>query len=538
MPPMPAPRSAPRRTGLRPTSVPAILLSLGALCLLVAAVIFLAVAWSWLGVGGRTGVLAGLTVTGAGLGGWLTARGLRVAGEALSTVTFGLLTLDLVGADRAGWLGERTSSELALILGLSLLSVALAWSVAQARLAAPQLVAGIGLFTAYAATVDLLGHQLLISAVAVVAFAALAAVGRANGLAVLPWVALAGAAPCWLTLAGAGLGESLERADPLRSLGCRRTRLGPARRDRAAPAADRRARGDDQGVALVCLAAAASMGVATVCLPVVDEGLTAVIVTALAVMVAGVAAGVGTSRDWLAVPLLPAGFAALPVLATWLTMLAQGVAHVLDVGAPFTARRGRAAGAVRGARPPGPDRAVGAGAARPGLAHLPAVVSRTCSCCRPVPWSRCPRWPPSPTTPCRSGRSSWRCSRIAALAATRDLALGAVLVAAALIAGLPSASLTVLTTAVVVVACAATLRRPGWQGWSCRSRSAACSGRSARSPRSTSPSAACRSRSRSACSPSCSTARRSRRPRRPRRSSPAPQRSRRPPTRPPRSRCT
>ena len=47
---------------------------------------------------------------------------------------------------------------------------------------------------------------------------------------------------------------------------------------------------------------------------------------------------------------------------------------------------------------------------------------------------------------------------LAAVAATRDLTLGALLVAAALVAGLPSASLTVLTTAVVVAACAATLR--------------------------------------------------------------------------------
>ncbi len=62
MPPLPVAADRPRRHGLRPTSVPAILLGLGALCLLVAAVIFLAVAWSWLGVGGRTAVLVGLTV--------------------------------------------------------------------------------------------------------------------------------------------------------------------------------------------------------------------------------------------------------------------------------------------------------------------------------------------------------------------------------------------------------------------------------------------------------------------------------------------
>ena len=43
----------PARTGIRSSSVPSILLGLGALCLLVAAVIFLSVAWSRLGVGGR-----------------------------------------------------------------------------------------------------------------------------------------------------------------------------------------------------------------------------------------------------------------------------------------------------------------------------------------------------------------------------------------------------------------------------------------------------------------------------------------------------
>ena len=99
----------------------------------------------------------------------------------------------------------------------------------------------------------------------------------------LPWVALAGAAPCWLTLAGAGLGESLEQPtfSALWSAGGPGWALLAATALLLLPIAARR---DDQGVALVCLAAAASMGVATICLPVVDEGLTAVIVTALAVM--------------------------------------------------------------------------------------------------------------------------------------------------------------------------------------------------------------------------------------------------------------
>ncbi len=456
MPPMPAPRPAPRRTGLRPTSVPAILLSLGALCLLVAAVIFLAVAWSWLGVGGRTGVLAGLTITAAGLGGWLAARGLRVAGEALSTVAFGLLTLDLVGADRAGWLGERTSTELTLVVGLSLLGVALAWSVTQGRLAAPQLVAGMGLFTAYAATVDLLGHQLLISAFAVVAFAALAAVGRVHELTVLPWVALVGAAPCWLTLAGAGLGHSLEQPtfSALWSTGGPGWAMLAATALLLLPIAALR---DDHVVVQVCLAAAASMGVATVCLPVADEGSTAVIVTAIAVMVAGVAVGTRISRDWLAVPLLPAGLAAFPVFATWLTMLAQGAAHVVDVGGPFTAGAGvRLAPYEQLAHPalivPSALALLGLAwlALRPIVSEaflMPAGAVIALSGVATLAHYPVPVWAVVVALLVTAGA-----------AATRDLTLGAVLVGAALVAGMPSASLTVLTTAVVVAACAATLR--------------------------------------------------------------------------------
>ena len=88
--------------------MPKILLGLGATCLLVAAVIFLAVAWSWLGVGGRTAVLVGLTVTTALAGQWLARRDLGVAAEALTTVALGLVVLDVFGAENAGWLGTPT----------------------------------------------------------------------------------------------------------------------------------------------------------------------------------------------------------------------------------------------------------------------------------------------------------------------------------------------------------------------------------------------------------------------------------------------
>ncbi len=106
-----------RRTGLRTASVPAILLGLGALCLLVAAITFLAVAWSWMGVGGRTGVLVGLTVAAAGAGVVLGRRGLRVAAESLTTVALGLVALDVVGAINAGWLGSPDSAASTALVG-------------------------------------------------------------------------------------------------------------------------------------------------------------------------------------------------------------------------------------------------------------------------------------------------------------------------------------------------------------------------------------------------------------------------------------
>src|SRR5262249_16474509 len=78
-------------------SIPRLLLSVGALCLLVAAVTFLAVAWSWLGVGGRTVVLVALTAASFTAVGLLFQRSLRTAAEALSVVGLGLLALDVVG---------------------------------------------------------------------------------------------------------------------------------------------------------------------------------------------------------------------------------------------------------------------------------------------------------------------------------------------------------------------------------------------------------------------------------------------------------
>lgn len=156
---------APGRRGVRFASVPRILLALGALCLLVAAVVFLAVSWSVLGVGGRTVVLATLTLSGAGITTLLQRSGLRVAAESLSVVTLGLLCLDVLGAGSAGWFGENAGSEVTLVAGLVLVLGGAALAVArprgQERLVAPGVISAVGLYLAYAAATQTTSHVLL-----------------------------------------------------------------------------------------------------------------------------------------------------------------------------------------------------------------------------------------------------------------------------------------------------------------------------------------------------------------------------------------
>lgn len=143
------PAARPRRRGLSAASVPQLLLALGAGCLLVAALVFLAVTWSVMGVGGRTATLVGFTVVAGGLAAVMARRGLRAAAESLALVGYGLLGLDVVGADNAGWFGDLSASSLLVVLGVVLALAGAAGAVAVRRtavlsLTAPEVVAVIG----------------------------------------------------------------------------------------------------------------------------------------------------------------------------------------------------------------------------------------------------------------------------------------------------------------------------------------------------------------------------------------------------------
>ena len=191
-----APPPVPGR--VRGASVPQILLSLGALCLLVAAVTFLAVAWSWLGVSGRTLVLVGLTATSFALTLHLHRRDLRTASEALSVVALGLLALDLVGARHAGWLGAADDARVVLLTGVVVATASLVLLVTTARrpLVAPALLAPAAAFVGGIGAQVHAGSPapMLVTALALLA---LARVGvllpsrvlslTAAAVAVLPW---------------------------------------------------------------------------------------------------------------------------------------------------------------------------------------------------------------------------------------------------------------------------------------------------------------------------------------------------------------
>lgn len=150
---------APAR-GLSAASVPKILLGLGALCLLVAALVFLVVTWSVMGVAERTATLVGFTTIAGGLTWWVARRALRAAAESLALVTLGLLTFDVLGARSSGWLGDISGSGFLVVLGVVATAAGAAATLAVRRtpardLVGTQIVAGLGIAAALAGVATL-----------------------------------------------------------------------------------------------------------------------------------------------------------------------------------------------------------------------------------------------------------------------------------------------------------------------------------------------------------------------------------------------
>lgn len=227
--PVPGPRTAglpayptasppPRRRFLNLDTVPAILVGVGALCLLIAALVFLAVAWSVMGVGGRTVTLVVLTAAFGAVALLLTRKGLRAGAEALWAVTLGLVALDVVGMEYAGWLGDPSDGWLVAGIGGVLAAAGLAVGVLGRsspvrRLALPEAVGALGLIVAGAGMAEAWAADVGDLVVAAVVTLAVAALAQLLGLRVALPVLLVGAAGWWLLLVAGGLEDAGHRPD-------------------------------------------------------------------------------------------------------------------------------------------------------------------------------------------------------------------------------------------------------------------------------------------------------------------------------------
>ncbi|KRA37986.1 hypothetical protein ASD81_04705 [Nocardioides sp. Root614] len=208
---------APERRGVASASVPKILLGLGAFCLLVAAVIFLAVSWSALGVGGRTAVLAGLTLTAGASALLLHRAGLRIAGESLIVVALGLLALDVFGAGASGWLGDGGDGVTACVAGLVVAAAGIVIGLlrigGEPRLVAPQVIAGIGTLVGYFGAANATEHLLVAGHVFTALALGIVLLARSQDLPVLAWSQAFAGAFAWLGASGVALADALSNPD-------------------------------------------------------------------------------------------------------------------------------------------------------------------------------------------------------------------------------------------------------------------------------------------------------------------------------------
>ncbi|CAA9326011.1 MAG: hypothetical protein AVDCRST_MAG36-676 [uncultured Nocardioidaceae bacterium] len=206
---------APRSTGLSGASVPQLLLGLGALCLLVAALVFLAVTWSVMGVGGRTATLVVFTAVAGTVTALVARKGLRGATEALGLVTLGLVGLDVAGADNSGWFGDLATPSFLVVLGAVLAVSATAACLAVRATASRAFTGGEGViglawFLVTLGVMDGSGSSAAGTLLATLLTAAGTAAAHRLGLLVATLVVAVVTALAWLSLLMAGVEAVLE----------------------------------------------------------------------------------------------------------------------------------------------------------------------------------------------------------------------------------------------------------------------------------------------------------------------------------------
>ena len=268
------------------------------------------------------------------LGGqWLLRRDLGVAAESLTVVALGLVVMDLVGARNAGWLGTPTIESFVGLTGWTLLAVSLGLCLPRRRLFTPQVTAPLALGTGLLGVAPP-GHDQAMWAVAIGCFAALTVLGRRLGAVVLPWTS--GSCALLSGLAFAMLAAGDATANPswhalwveghgVGMLGVAGLVLLPW------PLAPRH---DD--LRQLVVAVSASVLTCTAVLPVLDEGPTAVTLTAAASSVLWALVAAATPPRWYAVPRVPMLGSLLVLVPVPCGLVAQGVGNLLRVGPVFS----------------------------------------------------------------------------------------------------------------------------------------------------------------------------------------------------------
>lgn len=210
-----APYPAPSGSSVGVSAIPKILLGLGALCLLVAAIVFLAVSWSILGVGGRTAVLLSLTAAATGGALLLNRFRLRIAGESMSVVALGMLGLDVLGAHAAGWFGDSSTGWAVAaggaVMALGGTGLALPRFGDGPRLVAPQVSVGVGYLIGWGGLLAAMDHELMAGHALVVLGAGITWLSR-TALPVRAWSVGIATTVVWSVTAL--LGVALAFADP------------------------------------------------------------------------------------------------------------------------------------------------------------------------------------------------------------------------------------------------------------------------------------------------------------------------------------
>lgn len=216
LPPLPVPGPRIQAGSAAPAhrwSTGSIILGLGALCLLVAAVVFITVSWDVLGATGRTLVLLVITTAMAFAASWSTHARLRASSEALWTVFFGLVAIDFFAARAYGLLGLDSFSDEQSALVFGILAAVLGGAIALGSrktltVMAPSIAAGLAVWTASFALVATLDGAFFWRGFAGLALAAsLTEIARRLSLTLVPWISAAATLALYVLAAGGAIDE-------------------------------------------------------------------------------------------------------------------------------------------------------------------------------------------------------------------------------------------------------------------------------------------------------------------------------------------